>query len=146
MIAGLSELLPYTSTSIEETFSLGQKLSACFTSGDILALYGEMGAGKTHLAKGLCMGWGIDPESVHSPTFTVINEYAGQYFPIYHFDTYRIEHPAAFLELGFEEYFYGSGICVIEWPERVAEWLPNAVVRLHLTHVDEGKRLIALHG
>ncbi|MBL7979926.1 MAG: tRNA (adenosine(37)-N6)-threonylcarbamoyltransferase complex ATPase subunit type 1 TsaE [Bacteroidetes Order II. Incertae sedis bacterium] len=144
MPAKFTSLLPYTSLSVTETLDIGRLLAPLLLPGSVLALYGEMGAGKTHLVKGLCMGWGIPHDMVNSPTFTVVNEYQGNNFPVYHFDAYRIEHPTAFLELGFEEYFYGKGVCIIEWPERVVKWLPADAVCLQLTHLDEGKRLISL--
>lgn len=126
-------LLPSTTYSPAETERLGQRLAALLVPGDVLALHGDLGAGKTHLVRGLCAGLGLDPEQVSSPTFTLVQEYAGR-VPVYHFDAYRLRHADELLELGFDEYVEAGGICVVEWPERVAVLLPEATRHLCLTH------------
>lgn len=128
------DLLPAETTSPEETLVLGKRLAAYLQPGDIVALYGDLGAGKTHLVKGICAALGVPAASVTSPTFTLVNEYAGVRFPIYHFDAYRIERVEEFFELGYEEYFFGDGVCLLEWPERVEPLLPDETLRLRLTH------------
>lgn len=140
----LHELFPYTSHSIEETFAFGAKLAQVLQPGDIVALFGEMGAGKTHLVKGMVTVWGINPDSVGSPTFTIVNEYNGANFPVFHFDAYRISHPDAFIEMGFEDYFFGDGLCVVEWPENVAALLPPETLRIRLDHISPTERRFSL--
>ena len=114
------------------------------TLGGIVALFGEMGAGKTHLVKGMVTVWGINPDSVGSPTFTIVNEYNGADFPVFHFDAYRISHPDAFIEMGFEDYFFGDGLCVVEWPENVAALLPPETLRIRLDHISPTERRFSL--
>jgi tRNA threonylcarbamoyladenosine biosynthesis protein TsaE len=109
--------------SPEETIALGEEVAARLQPGDILCLDGDLGAGKTHLVKGIAQGLNIDPHTVQSPTYTLINEYQGP-LPLYHFDCYRMESPREALEIGAEEYFYGEGVCVIEWPERISPLIP----------------------
>lgn len=135
-------LLPATTASAEETLALGRRFAATLAPGDIVALYGNLGAGKTHLVKGICEGFGMPGEAVTSPTFTLVNEYAGADFPIYHFDAYRIERVEEFFELGYEDYFFGEGVCLIEWPEHIAPLLPDYTLRLRLTHLGGDQRRI----
>ena len=116
---GLRDLLPRTTKSPEETMKLGERLAGLFRPGDIVGLYGDLGAGKTHLVKGIAAALGIPEAGVTSPTFTLMNEYAGPSFEVYHFDAYRIKSTDEFYELGFEDYFFGDGLCLIEWPEKV---------------------------
>ncbi len=136
------DFLPAETTSPAETMALGARLAERLRPGDVVALYGDLGAGKTHLAKGLCAALGVPEADVNSPTFTIVNEYDGSAFPIYHFDAYRIRHADEFFELGFEDYFYGRGLCLVEWPERIEALLPPATLRLRLSHVDEHRRRI----
>ncbi len=134
--------LPLETESPEETSAFGAQLAALLQPGDVVALYGDLGAGKTHLAKGICGALGIPEAEVTSPTFTLINEYAGRCLTVYHFDAYRIRSEAEFYELGFEDYFYGDGICLVEWPERVASLLPEDCLRLRLSHGGDNRRRI----
>jgi tRNA threonylcarbamoyladenosine biosynthesis protein TsaE len=127
-----------------ETRAIGGRLVDALGPGDVVALYGTLGAGKTQFVKGVCAALGIPEEQVHSPTFTLVNEYAGAAFPVYHFDAYRIERVNEFFELGYEEYFYGDGVCLIEWPERVEALLPEGTIRFHLVHLPGDKRQIGL--
>lgn len=133
---------PTRTTSPEETIAFGRELASRLEAGDVVALYGTLGAGKTHLVKGICAGLGIDEAEVSSPTFTVVHEYEGRDFPVYHFDAYRIERPDEFYELGYEEYFYGEGICLVEWPEHIEALLPKDALRLRLAHAGEQTRTI----
>lgn len=107
------------SRSAEETFLAGKQLGETLNSGDIVALFGDLGAGKTVFAKGIAAGLGIS-EEVTSPTFTFLKEYEGKQQRLYHFDLYRIEDEEALENIGFFDYLQGSGICVIEWPEKAA--------------------------
>jgi tRNA threonylcarbamoyladenosine biosynthesis protein TsaE len=109
--------------SSEETAKLGEKFSSRLQSGDIVALFGELGAGKTSFVQGICKGLGIH-EHVASPTFTIVNEYNSGKLIVYHFDFYRMKSTNELREIGFEEYLNGNGICLIEWADRIQEFLP----------------------
>ncbi len=137
----LAALLPAETASPEETVALGRRLAAHLEPGDVLALYGDLGAGKTHLVKGICAGLGVPPAAVTSPTFTIANEYDGD-LPVYHLDAYRVERPEEFFELGYETYFFGDGVCLVEWPERVEALIPDDAIRLRLTHGGGDRRTI----
>lgn len=108
--------------SSAETLSLGKRMGALLIAGDVLCLTGELGAGKTVFAKGIGLGLGVE-EVITSPTFTIINEYKGR-LPFYHIDAYRLEGPADIEGLGYEEYFYGSGVTLVEWAGQVEPALP----------------------
>lgn len=112
--------------------------------GGVVALYGAMGAGKTSLIKALCKEMGVE-ETVSSPSFSLVNKYetsAGE--TIYHFDFYRINRIAEVYDLGYEEYFYGEDLCLIEWPELVEELLPPDTVRIRLEVKADGSRIASL--
>lgn len=111
-----------TTKSAEETQKLAEKLCPHLSIGDILSLTGDLGAGKTCFVKGLARGLGIG-RIVTSPTFNLIREYLGQ-LPLYHFDVYRIENPSELFNLGYEEYFYGDGVTVIEWGDKISKLIP----------------------
>lgn len=111
-----------------ETLALGERLGQKAEKGDIFLLEGDLGVGKTVLAKGVAAGLGIT-EPVTSPTFTIVHEYEGR-LPLYHFDVYRIGDPDEMYDIGFEEYLYGEGVCLIEWPSMVEELLPEKAIRI----------------
>jgi len=129
----------FSTTTPEETIALGKKFAAELKPGNIVCLKGELGAGKTHFVKGLAEALGIDQDEVQSPTFTLINEYASNP-PLYHFDCYRMESPREALEIGAEEYFYGDGICVIEWPERIISLIPPEAIWISIEAPDKKTR------
>ncbi|MBR1629772.1 MAG: tRNA (adenosine(37)-N6)-threonylcarbamoyltransferase complex ATPase subunit type 1 TsaE, partial [Lachnospiraceae bacterium] len=106
-----------------ETYSLAKALAKEANPGEVFALIGDLGAGKTVFAKGFAAGLGIK-EPVTSPTFTIVCEYEGGRIPLYHFDVYRLDDPEELFEIGFEEYLYGEGVCLIEWADRIWEELP----------------------
>ncbi len=141
---GTSTTEPTLSSSPEETLALGARLGRRLRPGDVVALYGDLGAGKTHFVKGVCSACGIDERAVSSPTFTLVQEYAGRDFPVYHFDAYRIRQASEYFELGYEAYFFGDGICLVEWPERVESLLPADTIRVRIEHVDETTRRIVI--
>lgn len=134
------ERVTYRTESEKETLALAEKLVEDWQHGDIICLSGELGTGKTHFVKGMARGLGIDPAEVQSPTFALINEYYGQ-LPLYHFDCYRLEHEREFLEIGAEEYLYGEGISVIEWPSRIQNLLPDEVIWINLLSEGNNKRV-----
>jgi tRNA threonylcarbamoyladenosine biosynthesis protein TsaE len=112
------------SNSVEETCRIAKTFAKTVKQGDIVCLEGDLGAGKTHFVKGFVEAFGVNRNAVTSPTFTIINEYDGS-IPIYHFDCYRLESIEEALEIGAEEYLYGVGVCIIEWPERIQSILPK---------------------
>ncbi|MFD2285160.1 tRNA (adenosine(37)-N6)-threonylcarbamoyltransferase complex ATPase subunit type 1 TsaE [Pedobacter petrophilus] len=101
---------------------------------------GDMGAGKTTFIKTFCRVLGVR-DVVSSPTYSIVNEYDSANGPVYHFDFYRIKDIQEAYDLGYEEYFYGGGICLIEWPERVAELLPEHLIKVEISIVDENRRV-----
>ena len=137
-------LLPKETVSPEETMALGEALASELQPGDVVALYGDLGAGKTHLIKGISKTLGVPGQHVTSPTFTIVHEYEGTRMPVYHFDAYRIQNPHEFFELGYEDYFFGNGLCLIEWPEHVESLLPGHTIRLRLSHRGRDRRRIEL--
>ena len=131
------------SSSIEETIQCGKQFAKRLKPSDVVCLYGDLGAGKTHFVKGIASFFGIDSSKVYSPTFTLINEYYGS-ISLYHFDCYRINNEQEALEIGTEEYFYGNGISVIEWPEKIRTLLPNKSIWVHVISLNKYKREITI--
>lgn len=112
------------SFSEKDTFSIGEKIGIQAKKGDIYLLHGDLGVGKTVFTKGFAQGLGIW-EPITSPTFTLIQEYQEGRLPFYHFDVYRIGDVEEMYDLGVEEYLFGDGVCLIEWPSRIEEILPE---------------------
>ncbi len=119
------------SYSSDTTFELGKKLGAIVQPGDIICLDGDLGVGKTVLTQGVAEGLGIT-EPVCSPTFTLIQEYTEGRIPLYHFDVYRIEGPWDMDDLGYEEYFYGEGVCLVEWGSLIKELFPDNTIYISI--------------
>ena len=115
----------------EDTFALGQALGQMAAPGEIYTLDGDLGTGKTVLTQGLAAGLGIT-EHVNSPTFTIVQEYEGGRLPLYHFDVYRIGNVEEMDEIGYEDYFYGNGVCLIEWADLIREILPLNCIRIRI--------------
>ncbi len=109
--------------SPEETFEAGRKLGMTAKPGEIYTLSGDLGVGKTVFTQGLAAGLGIT-EHVNSPTFTIVQVYESGRLPFYHFDVYRIGEVDEMEEIGYEDYFYGNGLCIVEWAERIRELIP----------------------
>ncbi|MFH1007360.1 MAG: tRNA (adenosine(37)-N6)-threonylcarbamoyltransferase complex ATPase subunit type 1 TsaE [Candidatus Latescibacterota bacterium] len=126
----------------EETRVLGMQLGACLAPGTVVGLFGGLGAGKTCLAQGICRGLGVK-EYVTSPTFVLIHEYQGR-IPVYHFDLYRLCDAEDLFELGYEEYFYGDGVCRVEWAERAGPLWPEGSVDVALKPLGADIREISL--
>lgn len=132
------------SNSDQETRSFGRQLGKVLPKNSILCFFGDLGAGKTTLIKGIVSAiTEIPEEQVNSPTFTYLNTYPGT-IPIYHFDLYRINSPEDFLHMGFEDFLSSGGICCIEWSEHIQDLLPKRVVRVVLSHLSEDKRKIEI--
>ena len=108
----------------EETFALGQKIGRAATPGQVYTLIGDLGVGKTVFTQGVASGLGIT-EPVNSPTFTIVQVYEEGRLPFYHFDVYRIGDIEEMEEIGYDDYFFGEGICLIEWAELIKEILPE---------------------
>lgn len=120
------------SHSVEETTAIGEALGRLLRAGDFIALAGDLGAGKTHLAQGVASGLGVDPEvCVASPSYTLLNEYSGR-IPLYHFDLYRLQGDSDIRDLGFDEYFSGRGVCLVEWADRLESELPGEYLRIEI--------------
>jgi len=117
-------VVTFISDSPAETEALGRRFAGQLASGSILALEGELGAGKTHFAKGLVAGLGSEAV-VTSPTFTIIHEYVGGRLPVYHFDFFRLEDRTRLVQLGLDDYFFGDGVCVVEWADRFVDLIPK---------------------
>ena len=124
--------------SARETMAFAQNYAASLRPGDVVLLYGEMGAGKTEFVKGLAMGLGIE-EEITSPTYAYMNDYGGK---LYHFDCYRLAGGAQAEALGLTDYFDAGGICVLEWPQNIADVLPDGCRRIEIRKVSEEEREI----
>lgn len=121
----------------EAMIAFGQEMAKRLKANAVLALSGDLGAGKTTFVQGLALGLGID-EPICSPTFVTLNLYDGKR-PLYHFDLYRLKDETDFLRQGFEEYFGKGGITAIEWPERIASILPKDIIRIEFLHTEQGR-------
>ena len=115
--------------SPEETYEYGKKMGMQASNGQVYCLNGDLGVGKTVFTQGFAAGLGIK-DSVNSPTFTIVQEYDDGRLPLYHFDVYRIGDVDEMDEMGYEDYFYGDGVCLIEWSERIREILPEHLINI----------------
>lgn len=115
----------------EDTYALGRKLGESATPGEVFALVGNLGVGKTAFARGLAAGLGIE-EAICSPTFTVVQVYEEGKLPLYHFDVYRIGDIEEMEEIGYMDYVYGNGVALIEWADRIREILPSSYREIHI--------------
>jgi tRNA threonylcarbamoyladenosine biosynthesis protein TsaE len=129
-----------TQVDLDGISELGLRLALAASPGTLIALSGDLGAGKTTLSKAIAKGLGVT-EGVTSPTFTIINEYNSGRIPFYHFDVYRLEGIAdeadEVAELGFDDYFYGKGLCVVEWAEIIGSAIPDDAVWINLLYGDD---------
>lgn len=119
----------YETNSAEETLQVGMNIAKNAVPGDVFTLTGDLGVGKTVFAKGFAKGLGVD-EDITSPTFTIVCEYDTGHIPMYHFDVYRIADPGEMDEIGFDDYVYGDGVCLIEWAELIEDILPQKRTRV----------------
>ena len=121
-----------------------QYISQSDAQSNIFAFYGHMGAGKTTFVTAICKALGVE-DTVNSPTFTIVNEYrAAKGFPVYHFDFYRINKLQEAYEIGIDEYFSGEGLCLIEWPEKIEELLPEDIIKITITPQEDGSREVTI--
>lgn len=132
----------FITNSEEETLSLAEDLGKRARGGEVFALFGELGTGKTIIAKGIARGLGIK-EVITSPTFNLLEIYQNE-FPLYHFDLFRIEKDDEFDQLSFEEYWEGDGISVIEWADRALLRLPPSAIRITIEYINDTRRRITI--
>lgn len=132
--------------SPEETEAVGRKIAAKLLPGDIIAYYGDLGAGKTAFTRGLAAGLGVT-EQVTSPTYTIVNEYLSGRLPLFHFDMYRLDSADDLFDIGWEDYLARGGVCAVEWSENVEEALSGAIrITIHKDPADENVRTITIEG
>ena len=127
-----------------ETEALGERLAKCIHAGAVVALYGDLGAGKTAFVRGMARGLDIT-EQVSSPTFTIVNEYPGDP-ALFHFDMYRLKNAEELYGIGWEDYLDRNGVCVTEWSERIEEALPEDAVRVRIQRRSDTERTIRVEG
>lgn len=139
----MGEMLTVTN-SASETRALGEQLASGLRPGDTVILEGELGAGKSELARGIARGLGVT-ETVTSPSFTILNVYESGRCPLYHFDWYRLESEEELYELGMDEYLGGDGIAVVEWAERCPDAVPEDCIRIRLEATGEETRRITVN-
>lgn len=135
--------MTFFASSEADLESLAARLSSVLARGDVVALVGELGAGKTRLVQGLARAWGVNPDEVTSPTFTLIHEYPGRVL-LRHCDAYRLRHPEEFADLGLDELFGEDGVAIVEWADRVAEYLPRDHLRIEITATGATTRRIVV--
>ena len=134
------------SNSATQTFEIARLIGEKLKNGDILALSGELGSGKTCFTKGLAKGLGVsDKYQITSPTFTLINEYPAR-CKLYHFDVYRLNNYLELEDLGYDEYLSGDGVVVIEWAEKIANHIPPDSIFINFEYVDENSRKMIIRG
>lgn len=129
-MSGELVIMEYKSQNIEQTEQIACKFAKQLNKGDVVALFGGLGAGKTAFVRGLARGLGID-EYINSPTFVILNEYQGR-LPLYHFDMYRILDGEALYDIGYYDYIDADGICAIEWSENILNYLPKQYYQVEL--------------
>ncbi|MDR2600132.1 MAG: tRNA (adenosine(37)-N6)-threonylcarbamoyltransferase complex ATPase subunit type 1 TsaE [Oscillospiraceae bacterium] len=131
-----------TTNNEKETISEGEKLAHSLKPNTIVALYGNLGSGKTTFTRGLAKGLGITM-NVSSPTFTIVNEYHGK-TPLFHFDMYRLDNEDELFDIGWDDYHDRGGICVVEWSEKIPHAIPHNTITVKLTNLGEDKRQIEI--
>jgi tRNA threonylcarbamoyladenosine biosynthesis protein TsaE len=130
--------------SAKETVRLGEKLASGLEKGDVVALYGDLGSGKTTFTKGIGQGLGVkDSRHINSPTFVLIKEYEAR-IPLYHLDLYRLDNLQSIEEIAAIEYIYGDGVAIIEWAEKIKRLLPKRHIAVNFVIKDENKREITV--
>ena len=127
----------------EETMAFGKHLAKGLRGGDIICLFGDLGSGKTTLIKGIAEGLNINQAKVNSPTFVLMNIYKGR-LPLFHFDLYRLEDLQGISSIGYDEFLYGDGVSVVEWADRLGEFLPEKYLRVEMKHKKCDERVIQL--
>jgi len=131
-----------TTHSAGQTMDVGLRFADMLAPGDVVCLSGDLGAGKTHFTKGLAGHFGIKQEHVSSPTYALVQEYRGTEVTIYHIDAYRLNSIDEALGIGLDEILYDKGICIVEWPERISELLPEQQFRVEMIRQGDNQRQI----
>ena len=135
----------FLSRTAGTTVEVGRMIGELLMPGDFLALVGDLGAGKTQFAKGVALGLMVSSgETVCSPSYTILNIHQGR-FPLYHFDLYRLTDPGQIAELGFDEYFDGDGICLVEWAGRLGDQIRSDTLEINFTIEGEEQRRLSFH-
>ncbi len=143
---GISRKVVFQSQRTSETVRIGKSMGHLLLPGDVIALAGELGSGKTQLVKGLATGAGLGkPEDISSPSFTLINEYAGKVC-FYHIDLYRLGSEKEVEDLGLDDYFQGRGITAIEWADRIPSLLPREILWINMGYIGKDTRSIEMIG
>lgn len=137
-----TDIMEITLSELDETLSFGADLAKSLMDGAVLAFTGDLGAGKTHLTKGVLQGLGEDPSTVTSPTFTLVHEYSGGRLPVFHFDFYRIDQQDELLAIGWEDYLDREGIIIVEWADKFPHLLPEGTQWWHLALQDDQTRIL----
>jgi len=134
-----------TSHSVSETIKIGKMIASLLKRGDIVCLVGQLGSGKTVLTKGIASAFGINKDKITSPTFIIVRGHFGkENLAFYHFDLYRVNSVDEIIALGYEEYFYGNGITVVEWADRLNELIPKEYLKIKLCCRKDSQRQIEL--
>ena len=135
--------MEFNTKSPKDTIDVGKKIGKLLKEGDVVALIGDLGAGKTVISKGLCSGLGVEEDYITSPTYTIINQYDGK-IPVYHIDLYRLKNSSELYNLGWDEYIYGHGTCIIEWADKAGEMLPEEYLTINIEVTGKNNRKITL--
>lgn len=130
----------FETSTPEETIAAGRRLAGELAPGSVVALVGDLGAGKTHFVRGLAAGWGADPDKTASPTFALLHEYASPRGTVHHLDFYRANDAESVWSAAHDELEAGSGLLVIEWADRFPELVPQGAVWVRIRHAEEGRR------
>ena len=134
----------FKTADMEETMRFGKKLGMLLSPGDVVALVGELGAGKTTLVKGIVQGLGVtDRRAVKSPTFSLVHTYEGR-MPVYHFDAYRLKDSQEMLDIGSDEMIHGNGVALVEWADNVSGCLPEEYLKITLRALSQNERSIEI--
>ena len=136
-------MIKINSSSAENTILIGKRIGKVLKASDVVLLTGDLGAGKTHIAKGIGEALGVK-KIINSPTFTIVKEYMGDNIKFYHLDLYRLDGLNNDFDL--EEYIEGDGVCAIEWPHQIDEILPTEYLNIKITRINENDRLIEIEG
>ena len=130
------------SSSAEETVEAGRRFAESLAGGEVICLAGDLGAGKTHFAKGIVAGLGGDPQEVTSPTFTLVHEYHAGRIPVFHFDLYRLESGRELHNIGWEDYLDHAAVCLVEWADKFPDEVPAKAVWLNFViQLDQTRRV-----
>ncbi len=133
----------FNSSTVLDTINIGKKIGSILKSGDVVLLTGDLGAGKTHIAKGIGLALGVK-RIINSPTFTIVKEYSGDNLKFYHLDLYRLDGLNNDFDL--EEYIESDGVCAIEWPHQIDEIIPNEYLNIKLSRINDDERIIEVEG